>query len=132
MPGLSTGLSPKIINCNNDAVADLNVPVCKFPTAHTVIDAFYIKSNALAASTTIFVTFRMLDGATTGNGTTNIAVAGYAVGGKSVAWSTYVAKTTGTNYSFAANDWLVMRYSEDGTVTDSTMCGVYHAVEGTV
>lgn len=132
MPGISSGLSPKIISVNTDATADLNVPVCKFPTVHTVVDAFYIKSNNLAASSTIFITMRMLNGKTTGNQTTNLAVAGYAVGGKSVAWTTYTAKTTGTNYTFSANHWLVMRYSEDGTVTDSTMTGCWHAVEGNV
>ncbi len=127
-----SGLTPRIVGSNTDVTADTNVPVCKFPAAHTVTDAFYIKANALAASPTIFITMRMLNGKTTGSGTTNLAVAGYAVGGKSVAWSTYVAKTTGTNYTYSANHWLVMRYSEDGTVTDSTLTGSYWAVEGNV
>jgi hypothetical protein len=132
MPGISTGLSPKIVTVNSDLSADTNIIVCKFPTLHTVTDAFYMFQTALTGTSTDFVTMRMINGKTTGNQTTNLAVAGYAVGGKSVSWSAYTAKTTGTNYTFSANHWLVTRYSEDGTAALGNWAATYWAVEGTV
>ena len=127
-----SGLTEKVLSVNTDVTADSYIPVCKFPRVHTVTDAFYIKANALAASTTIYITMTMINGKTTGNQTTNLGTAGYQVGGKSVAWTAYTGKTTGTNYTNSANHWMVMRYSEDGTVTDSTLTGCYWAVEGNV
>ena len=128
-----SGLSPRISSAPwATRTADNNVPVCKFPQVNTVTDAFYIVQAVTAASTTIFLTMRMLNGKTTGNGTTNIASAAYDAGGASVAWAAYTGKTVTTNYTFSANHWLVWRYSEDGTVTDGGSMACYWSVEGNV
>jgi hypothetical protein len=128
-----SGISPRIVGVNSDLSADTaGIPVCKFPTAHTVTDAFYIVLSALTGNTTDFLTYRMLNGKTTGNQTTNIASASFDVGGASVSWSALTAKTVTTNYTFSANHWLVTRYSEDGTVAIGTWTACYWAVEGNV
>lgn len=132
MPGISSGLSPKIISLNTDLSADTNIPVCKFPTVHTVTDTFAISQSALTGNTTDFATIKMLDGKTTGNRTLNIASTTYRIGGASVSWVAYTAKTNGTNYTFSANHWLVSRNSEDGTVALGTFTTCYWAVEGNV
>lgn len=132
MPGISSGLAPAIVNATPSATADAYVNVAKFPTVHTVTDAFYAISGTITANTTDFIRFRMINGKTTGTGTTNLAVAAYSVGGASVAWTANTAKAITTNYTFSANHWLNVRYSEDGTaaVLDWTAC--FWAVNGNV
>lgn len=132
MPGLSTGLSPKIINVNTDLSADTYIPVCKFDTTHAVTNSFYIPQSALTGNTTDFATMTLINGKTTGNQTNGLGTAGRQVGGKSVSWVAYTAKTNGTDVEFSANQWLVWRTSEDGTVALGTLTGCWWAVQGTV
>lgn len=133
MPGTFSGLTPRIQTVNNEATADIaGAPVCKFPAVHTVTDAFYIALNALTGTSTDFATFRMLNGKTTGNATTNLANAAYDAGGASVSWTALTAKTVTTNYTYSANHWLVTRYSEDGTVALGEWTACYWAVSGNV
>lgn len=132
MPGISTGLAPIIVGVNSDLSADTYIPVCKFPIVNTVTDYFVIPQSAITGNTTDFATMRMIDGKTTGNQTTNLAVAAYKMAGASVSWAAYTAKTVGTNYTFSANRWLVHRYSEDGTVAWGTWTACYWSVGGNV
>ena len=128
-----SGFTPRVLSAGSATrTADANIPVCKFPSTSTVTDAFYIVQAATAASSTNFLTMRMLNGKTTGNQTTNLAVNGYRAGGASVAWVAYTAKQVTTNYTFSANHWLNFRYSEDGTITDGLSNACYWAVEGNV
>lgn len=128
-----SGLVPRIQTVNNEATADIvGAAVCKFPHVHTVTDAFYIALTALTGNTTDFATFRMLNGKTTGNQTTNLAVAAYKAGGASVSWAANTAKTVTTNYTYSANHWLVTRYSEDGTVAIGEWTACYWAVAGNI
>ena len=131
--GTFSGLTPKILSISVTDTADIaGLGVCKFNSEHTVTDAFYHCLNALTGNTTDFVRFTMLNGKTTGNQTTNLAVAGLKAGGASVSWTALTAKTVTTNYTYSANHWLVTRYSEDGTVAMGAWCAVYWAVEGNV
>ncbi|MCC6191377.1 MAG: hypothetical protein IT318_20330 [Anaerolineales bacterium] len=134
MPGMSTGLAPIIVGVNTDLSADTNIPVCKFPTVSTRTDHFVIAQSALTGNSTDFATMRNLNGKTTGNQTTNLAVAGASgvIGGASVSWVAYTAKTNGTNYTFSANHWSVFRTSEDGTVALGTITYCAHVVQGNV
>ena len=132
MPGISSGLDPKLIYIGSLATADAYLPGVKFPSVHTVVDAFYIITGSLTANTTDFLTYRMINGKTTGNQTTNLAVAAYAEGGASSAWTTMTARNNATNYTFSANHWIVTRYSEDGTVAVGEWVACYHAVNGNV
>ena len=132
MPGLSTGLSPKIQNVNTDLSADTRIPVCKFDTTHVVTDAFYIPQSAITGNTTDFATMTKMNGKTTGNQTLGIATAAYQVGGKSVSWAAYTAKAHTTDHTYTANQWLVWRTSEDGTVALGTLSACFWAVQGTV
>ena len=133
MPGLSTGLSPKIIRANIENLSvDQYLPICKFDTTHVVTDAFYIPESAITGNTTDWVTMTAINGKTTGNQTTNLATAANQVGGKSVSWSAYTAKTNGTNITYSANHWLVWRSSEDGTIDLNIVGACFWAVQGTV
>ena len=129
-----SGVVPAIIGVNTDLSADTNIPMAKFKNAMTRTDWFVIPQNALTGNTTDFATHRNLNGKTTGNQTTNLAVAGASgvLGGASVSWTAYTAKTNGTNYTFSANHWSNWRTSEDGTVAFGTLTAVLWAVEGNV
>lgn len=126
------GLFPAIVGVNTDLSADTNIPICKFPTVATRVDWFVIPESALTGTSTNFATMRNLNGKTTGNQTTNLAVAGASgvLGGASVSWVAYTAKTNGTNYTFSANHWSVFRSSEDGTVAFGTLTACLHVVAG--
>lgn len=130
--GTLSGITPRILSVNTDLSADTYIPVCKFPIVSTVTDAFYIPQNAITGNTTDFATMRMINGKTTGNQTTNLAVNSYRAGAASVSWSAYTAKAVTTNYTYSANHWLVWRTSEDGTVAFGTLTACYWAVEGNV
>lgn len=130
--GAFNGLFPSIVGVNTDLSADTNIPVCKFPTVATMTDYFVIPQSALTGNTTDFATMRPLNGKTTGNQTTNLAVAAYKMGGASVSWSAYTAKTVGTNYTYSANHWSVFRTSEDGTVAFGTLTFCQWVVPGNV
>ena len=127
-----SGLTPFIVGVNSDLSADTNIPVCKFPNVSTMTDFFFIPQSALTGTSTDFATIRPLNGKTTGNQTTNLAVASYKMGGASVSWSAYTAKTVGTNYTYSANHWSVLRYSEDGTVAFGTETYCQWLVTGNV
>jgi hypothetical protein len=126
MPGISSGLDPKILALHSDLSATTVVPVCKFPSIHTMLDAFWIFQTAMTTNTsTTHARVRVIDGATTGSGTANAGL-------RSGTWVAYTGATIGTNYTFAANDWALCRYSEAGTVALGTWAQVIHCVNGNV
>lgn len=129
MPGISTGLSPKVLfwkeedwSVNDRAFA----AIVKFPTLHTVTDYFAIAQTALSTNnSTTHHRVALQDGGTTGSRTTTI-------GTISAAWTAYTANTRGTNYTFSANEYLRVAMSEAGTVDMGQIAFGVWAVEGNV
>ncbi len=130
--GAFSGIVPFIATVNSDLSADTNIPVCKFPLVSTMTDYFVLPQSALTGTSTDFLTFRPINGKTTGNQTTNLAVASLKMGGASISYVAYTAKTVGTNYTYSANHWSVCRYSEDGTVAVGTWTWCQWLVTGNV
>ena len=126
------GIALRVVSRNTDLSADTYIPVCKFPNTFTMTDYFVIPQSALTGNTTDFATHRPINGKTTGNQTTNLAVAAYKMAGASVSWSAYTAKTVGTNYTFSANHWMVWRTSEDGTVAFGTLTFCAWGADGNI
>lgn len=113
MPGLSTGLAPVMVTAGAAFAVDgatENIGIAKMPILHTMTDWFIHPADAMSTnSSTTHMRFRVYDGATTGTGTAS-------AGNISATWTADTARSNGTNYTFAANDWLVLRYCETGTV----------------
>ncbi len=127
-----SGIALRVVTRNTDLSADTNIPVAKFPNTFTMTDYFVIPQSALTGTSTDFATQRPINGKTTGNQTTNLAVAGLKMGGASISWAAYTAKTVGTNYTFSANHWLVWRTSEDGTVALGTLTFCAFGADGNI
>jgi len=126
MPGISSGLTPKIMMLHSDLSATTTIPVCKFNAIHTVTDWYWIVQTALSTnSSTTHARMRVFDGATTGSGTATAVT-------RSGTWTAFTGATVGTNYSFAANDWCLNRYCEAGTVAVGTWAFEALAVQGNV
>ena len=127
MPGLSSGLSPKLVVVQSDTSATGVVPGVKFDSIHTLTDSFYITQGALSTNTsTTHQRFAIFNGQSTGNGTTATS------GLNSAARVAMTQQTRGTNYEFGANDWFVVRYSEAGTVAVGPWCVQGFCIQGTV
>lgn len=128
MAGQFSGLTPLIISTTQDLSATTNVPMCKFDSVYTLTDAFYIAQTAITTNTTDLLRFRILNGKTTGNATT----AANGVVGATGNWVAYTGRTSGTNYTFSANHWMVVRYSETGTVAAGVWSASCWLVQGNV
>ena len=126
MPGLSTGLAPNVFSVSRNQTATDTAGICKFPIQYTLTDSFGIFSTALTTNnSTTHARFRLYDGATTGTGTATVITI-------SNTWVADSQRSNGTNYTFAANDWAQLRYSETGTVALGEWSFVVWAVGGTV
>ena len=126
MPGLSSGLSPIIVAIRTSQTATDTAPVCKFPIIHTMTDSFVNASTTFTTNTsTTHARIRLYDGATTGTGTATVITI-------SSAWVADTQKANTTNYTFAANDWAMLRYCEAGTVELNQWGFVLWAVAGNV
>ena len=122
-----SGLTPKLVRIASDTSATGVVPGVKFPTVHTMTDSFYITQGALTTNTsTTHLRFRIFNGKTTGNQTTATA------GLNSAVRVAMTQQTLGTNYTFSANHWIVVRYSEAGTVAVGPWAVVAYCVDGNV
>lgn len=121
-----SGFTPKLVTLHNDLSATTTIPVCKFDTIHTVVDWFWIAQTALSTNnSTTHARMRVYDGATTGNGTATAVT-------RSGTWTAFTGVTNGTNYTYAANDWMLNRYCETGTVAIGTWMFQANAVQGNV
>ena len=128
MAGQFSGLTPALISfATQITAAGATVsPVVKFPTIHTIVDTFWCVQTAISTNdSTTHMRVRVLDGGTTGSGTTSAV-------NRSGTWTAYTGVTIGTNYEFAANDWALSRYSEAGTVAAGAWAQVMHVVNGSM
>ena len=67
----------------------------------------------------------MMNGRTTGSSTLNLI--NHSAGGSGIAWTAYTQQLGTTNYTLSAGQWLVARYSENGTVAIGTWtAGVWY------
>src|SRR3990172_1653149 len=100
--------------------------IMKFPSVHTVTDFFGICQTAMTTdNSTTGLKLVIQDGATTGSGTTAVGVIG-------TTWVAYTARTRGTNYTFAANDYIRVAWSEIGTVDAGSTVTCIWSVNGNV
>ena len=130
MPGLSSGLSPHIVThgpIDDPSLQDRTFSeVCKWPITYTATDFFTISELALTTeSSTTHMRTVFQDGASTGSGTGAVNV----IEGAVVA---YTGRTSATNYTYAANDWARVGFSEAGTVNCGLTTAVIWAVAGNV
>ena len=124
-----SGLTPKILSwyaedwsVNDRAMA----AVAKFDTAHTVTDFFGICQTALTTeNSTTHLRLVIQDGGTTGSGTGAIVV----ING---AWVAFTARTSATNYTLAANEYLRIGFSEAGTVDAGSTVACVWVVQGNI